>query len=71
MLRGKKSRTYDSFQSAYEALQRCALHDTDEVVKFHASKGLFELQDMYAKLFAVREGGSAEAQVLEKFRIVK
>lgn len=71
VLLGRKSRTYDSFQSTYETLQRCALHDTDEVVKFHASRGLFELQDMYAELFSVREDSSAEAQVLEKFRIVR
>jgi len=71
MLLGKKSRTLDSFQSTYESLQQCALHDTDDVVKFHASRGLFELQDMYAKLFAAHEDSSTEAQVLEKFRIVK
>lgn len=72
LLCGQKSRTLDSFQHNYEALQRAALHDTDEVVTFHASRGLFALQDLYAKLFAVPENtGMMDARVVDMLRIVK
>lgn len=71
LLLGQKGRTYDSFQHNYEALQRAALHDTDDVVKFHASRGLFALQDLYGKMFAVPENTGIDARVVDIFRIVK
>lgn len=69
---GQKSRTFDSFQHNYEELQRAALHDTDEVVKYHASRGLFALQDLYAKMFAIREdSGMMDSRVVDMLRVVK
>ncbi len=72
LLLDQKSRTFDSFQHNYEALQRAALPDTDEVVKYHASRGLFALQDLYAKMFTVREDtGMMDARVVDMLRVVK
>lgn len=73
MLSGK-GRTFDSFQRVYEALQRTALDDKDEIAKYHASTGLFALQDIYTEQFAALGGvdttasvGSIDSAVMQKF----
>jgi hypothetical protein len=57
-------RTFDSFQHTYEVLQRAALNDTDEVVSYHASQGLYALQDVYEAHFA-RALSGAEAVAVD------
>lgn len=73
---GGKGRTFDSFQRVYEALQRTALHDKDDVARYHASAGIYALQDIYAEQFALPAAGQAagslghlDSSVVEKFRI--
>jgi hypothetical protein len=57
-------RTFDSFQHTYEVLQRAALSDPDEVVSYHASQGLYALQDVYEAHFA-RALSGAEAVAVD------
>ena len=75
-LLGGKGRSFDSFQRVYEALQRTALQDKDEVARYHASTGLYALQDIYAEQFALPASGQDDgalghlgSTVAEKFRI--
>jgi hypothetical protein len=56
-------RTFNSFQHTYEVLQRAALSDPDEVVSYHASQGLYALQDVYEAHFARALSGTEAVAV--------
>lgn len=70
-LLGEKGRSFDSLQRVYECLQRTALHDKDEVAKYHASTGLYALQEIYADQFALLSlEGDQHSSLIRKLRIV-